>query len=157
MNSTQESVQAATISAQDFCNGVMPRALLSIKACELALQKSGNKNAKEFAGFELLEANTVVDVLKELGTVAPPITAENKAFIERLSASSGNEFDRLYMQAELSNHEFLRDLADNYLKDAARRDQPEEGEARHLASLALYAFTEHVAMAKRIHEEVSAA
>ncbi|WP_431217590.1 hypothetical protein ACQ86N_25265 [Puia sp. P3] len=72
-----------------------------------------------------------------------------------MRAASGNEFDQLYMHAQLTNHEFLRDLAKTYLKDARGKTSPEERETQHLATIALFAFNEHVALSKRIYGEVS--
>lgn len=134
----------------DFRNGVMPRAQLSMAASQLAVDKATQENAKEFAGFELMEATTVIDVLKDAGTPTSPLSQEGKSFIEQLKSASGNEFDKLYMHAQLTNHEFLRDLAERYLANAGG----DKG-TRHLATLALFAFKEHVALCKRIYGEVN--
>ena len=66
----------------------------------------------------------------------------------------GNELTD-YNQAELTNHEFLRDLAESYLENARGKTSPAEEETQHLATLALFAFKEHVALSKRIYAEVS--
>ena len=87
-------------------------------------------------GFELMEAKTVIDVLKDVGTATPPLNADGKAFIEKLKSASGNEFDKLYMEAELTNHEFLRDLAERYLKSGDKSSPAERG-TKHLATLSL--------------------
>lgn len=157
MNTQQTNAQAASSQYEkDFCNSIMPRAQLSAMASKLAVDKASQKNAKEFAGFELLEAETVVKLLQDLGTEAAPVKADAMAFIAKLKAATGNEFDRLYMEAELSNHEYLRDLATNYLAAARSRNDPAEKETRHIAMLAEYAFIEHVGLCKRIYGEVSA-
>lgn len=153
--SAKAETLAGAVTEKDFRNGVMPRALLSKAASALAVEKATQKNAKEFAGFELEEATAVVKVLEMLGTAAPAMSADGKAFIEKLKAASGNEFDRLYMEAELTNHEFLRDLAKNYLGQSAGRSSAAEKEITHLATLALFAFDEHVALCKRIYGEVT--
>lgn len=152
---SQQNAEASALNEEEFRTGVMPRALLSTEASRLAVDKATQSNAKEFAGFELEEAITVVKVLKDLGTAAPPLGEEGKTFIEKLKSASGNEFDKLYMQAELTNHEFLRDLAKSYLHNAEGKTSQAEREARHLATLALFAFNEHVALCKRIYGEVS--
>ncbi|RFM29025.1 DUF4142 domain-containing protein [Deminuibacter soli] len=143
------------ITEDKFRSEVMPRAQLSILASQLAVDKAMQKNAKEFAGFELEEAIAVVKVLNDTQTPVPPMSEEGKALIEQLKSSSGNDFDKLYMQAQLSNHEFLRDLAKTYLGDAKGKTSPGEKETQHLATLALFAFNEHVALCKRIYGEVS--
>jgi hypothetical protein len=55
----------------------------------------------------------------------------------------------------LTNHEFLRDLAESYLENAGGETSPVEKETQHLATLALFAFKEHVALTKRIYGEVN--
>lgn len=144
----------AGITAAQFRATVMPRAQLSIQASQLAVNKCGQKNAKEFSGFELEEAHAVVNVLTDTHTPVPPMSQEGKDLIAKLQSLSGNEFDRLYMQAQLSNHEFLAGLAKDYLEAAKGRTSADEKETQHLATLALYAFHEHVALCKRIYGEV---
>lgn len=69
-------------------------------------------------------------------------------------SSLDDNFDVLYMQAELTNHEFLRDLAKDYLAGAPASATGKQ--TQQLATLALFAFHEHVALCKRIHGEVMA-
>jgi putative membrane protein len=142
------------MNEKEFRDGVMPRAQLSMMASQLAVDKATQENAKEFAGFELMEAKTVIEVLKDVGTSASPLNEDGKAFIEKLKSAPGNEFDKLYMHAELTNHEFLRDLAQSYL-ETGEKTSPSEKETKHLATLALFAFKEHVALCKRIYGEVN--
>jgi len=143
------------VTEAGFRMGVMPRAQLSILASQLAVEKATQLNAKEFAGFELEEAIAVVNVLQSFDTPTKPADDEAMKFIAKLKAASGNEFDRLYMQAELSNHEWLRDLASTYLGTATNHSMADR-EVRRIATLALFAFHEHVALCKRIYGEVSA-
>lgn len=150
-----QNTATATVNEESFRTGIMPRAQLSIRASQLAVDKATQKNAKEFAGFELEEAIAVVKVLTDMGTAVAPENEEGNAFIEKLKAASGNEFDRLYMEAELTNHEFLRDLAKSYLGNGVERTTAAEKEAQHLATLTLFAFNEHVALCKRIYGEVN--
>jgi predicted outer membrane protein len=154
-NVVDNQTGTSAVSEQDFRNGVMPRAQLSIRASQLAVEKATNKNAREFAGFELEEAIAVVAVLKDVGTSAPPPTNDSDQFIEQLKAASGERFDQLYMQAELDNHEFLRDLTKRYLRSAEGKTSPSEKETQHLATIALFAFDEHVALCTRINGEVN--
>ena len=73
------------------------------------------------------------------------------------AAAKGADFDRVYIAAQLENHEFLRDLAQSYLGNPApAKSDIAEGQGRHLAMLALAAFKEHVAITKRIMGELKA-
>ncbi|PZF71040.1 DUF4142 domain-containing protein [Taibaiella soli] len=147
-NST--SVTRQIVTEQQFREGVMPRAQLSKLACEIALGKTANADVKEFAGWELMEANTVIDVLQDLGTALSTMDTAAAAFIEQLKGLSGKDFDKQYMAAELSNHEYLRDFARNYLDNAEGKPTGKDKETWHVAGLALFAFTEHVGLCEKI-------
>ena len=67
---------------------------------------------------------------------------------------NGKDFDKQYMEAELFNHEFLRDLARDYI-DGVDEKILSTKDTFHVASLALFAFTEHVGLCKRIYGEVN--
>ena len=131
---------------------------LSLVTSQLAVEKATNKNTKEFAGFELTEAIAVTTVLKELGTPVPAPDAKAKATLEKLkSAEKGAAFDEAYITAQLENHEFLRDTAEDYLKRTeGSKENKAEQQTQHLATLALATFKEHVAITKRISGELKA-
>ncbi len=131
---------------------------LSLVTSQLAVEKATNKNTKEFAGFELTEAVAVTTVLKELGTPVPTPDAKAKATLEKLkSAEKGAAFDEAYITAQLENHEFLRDTAEDYLKRTeGSKENKAEQQTQHLATLALATFKEHVAITKRISGELKA-
>ena len=142
---------------KEFRQGVIGPAELSLATSQIASTKATQKNAKEFAGFELTEAIAVTTVLKDLGTPVPAPDAKAKATLAKIkSTPAGAAFDKAYIQAQLENHEFLRDLAQNYLKNSAGKTTPAESQTRHLATLALAVFKEHVAITKRILSELGA-
>lgn len=141
---------------KEFRMGVIGPAELSLATSKIATEKASQKNAKEFAGFELTEAIAVTTVLKDLGTPIPTMDAKAKATLEKIqSLSPGNEFDKTYIQAQLENHEFLRDLAQDYISNS-KGSTAAESQGRHLATLALATFKEHVAITQRILGELSA-
>ena len=148
-----DSPMAAT--EKEFRQGVIGPAELSLVTSQIAVSKTTQKNAKEFAGFELEEAKSVTAVLKDLGTAVPPMNAKAQATLNKIKTTAkGAAFDKAYIQAQLENHEFLRDLAQNYLKNSAGKTSPAESQTRHLATLALAVFKEHVAITKRILGEL---
>ncbi|MDB5270978.1 MAG: hypothetical protein JWP58_4018 [Hymenobacter sp.] len=145
-----------TINETEFRQSVIPRAALSLAACQIAITKCANANAKEFAGFELTEATAVVQVLKEMGTPEPMMDANAQATLDKFrTMPAGPAFDKFFMQAEYDNHEFLRDLTDNYLRAPLSKPSPAETETHHIATVALANFKEHVAMTKRILKELA--
>ena len=139
---------------KEFRMGVIGPAELSLATSRIAVDKASNKNAKEFAGFELAEAIAVTTVLKDLGTKVPAMDAKAKATLEKIkSTPAGHEFDKAYIQAQLENHEFLRDLAQNYIS-RGKMAGAAENQGRHLAILSLAVFKEHVAITARIRKEL---
>jgi len=143
------------LTEKDFRMGVIGPAELSLVTSQLAVQQATQANAKEFAGFELREAVAVITVLKELGTPVPPMDVKAKATLAKIRAARGMDFDRAYIKAQHDNHIFLRDLATAYLKNTTPNEKsPAEQQGRHLATLALNQFTEHVELTARILKEL---
>ena len=141
----------------EFRMGVIGPAILSRVTSEIAVDKAANPHAKEFANFELREAIAVTTVLANLKTPVPPMDATARATLKKIeNASAGSKFDMAYMQAQLENHEFLRDLTTNYLKNSSGATSMSEMNGRNLATLALATFTEHVQICKDILAELKA-
>ena len=147
---------AGVKTAADYYVGVLGPAEASLTTSQLAVEHAINKNAHEFAGFELGEAITVNEVLKDLGTKAAPDTNAMASVAKIKSATKGEGFDRAYIAFQHENHEFLRDLADAYLHNSAGTTDPMEKQGRLLASLMLAVFKEHVAICKRVNAELKA-
>lgn len=140
---------------KEFRMGVIGPAELSLVTSQIAVTKATNKNAKEFAGFELAEAIAVTGVLKDLGTPVPVMDAKGKATLAKIkNTPAGPEFDKIYITAQLENHEFLRDLAASYISKGKLAGAA-ENQGRHLATLSLAVFKEHVAITQRILNELS--
>jgi len=139
-------------TAMQFAAGVIGPAELSLATSQIAVERATNAMAKEFAGFELAEAIAVTTVLKDLGTAVPAPDAKASATLAMIrAASNGAAFDHAYITAQIENHEFLRDLATAYLRNsAAGTGDMSEKHGRHLATLSLATFTEHVALTRRI-------
>jgi predicted outer membrane protein len=142
------------MTEKEFRMGVIGPATLSRITSELAIDKATNAAAKEFANFELREAIAVLTVLKSLGTPTPPMDAKAKATLAKIQSAQGMAFDRAYIAAQLANHEFLRDLAETYLNNSAGHTSVAEIHGRHLATLSLATFKEHVVHTKNITAEL---
>ena len=154
-SSVVKNLQTA-MNEKEFRTKVLGPAELSIATSQIAVDRATNKNAKEFAGFELIEAIAVTKVLKDLGTEVPPMDSKSKVTLDKIkNTAKGLEFDKAYIIAQLKNHEFLKDLAENYLKNSSDiKGNVAEMHGRNLATLALATFKEHVAITKRISEEL---
>jgi len=145
-------------TASQFAAQVVGRAELSRITSEIAVNKAHRDDAKEFAGLELMEANTVLKILVELGTPVPPMGAEAQATLAHIrDAEAGTVFDKAYIGAQHQNHVFLRDMAAAYRKNAdTSSPSVDERHGRQIASLGLFAFTEHVVITNHILQALSA-
>ena len=142
-------------TTQQFASQVITRADLSRKASKVAVDKLKNAAAKEFAGYELLEAETVVQVLQDLGTVLPPMDADTKRTLDEISNTpAGTAFDTAYMTAEYENHAFLLELARAFMKNSDP-SSPAEATGRALGKVTVFAFTEHTGVSHRILKELA--
>ncbi|GJG89324.1 hypothetical protein tb265_45050 [Gemmatimonadetes bacterium T265] len=142
---------------RDFRTLLIGPAMLSLAASQLAVTTATDPQAKEFANFELREAIAVTTVLRELQTPVPPMDAMARATLEKIqTAARGAAFDQAYITAQRDNHEFLRDLAEGYLRNSAGATSMPELHGRHLATLALATFKEHVVHTKTILRTLSA-
>lgn len=151
--------EAKASSADEYYKAVAGPAALSKVTSEEAVKRASNANAKEFAGFELEEAKSVSMVLREKDVPEPPMDEKAKATFDKIkNAADGEEFDKAYIAAQLENHEFLRDLATAYLATTSPDEKDaSEIEGRHLATLMLAVFKEHVAITTRILAELGGA
>jgi len=145
------------MTAKQFGMGVIGPAVLSRITSEIAVDKATNPAAKEFANFELREAIAVTTVLNQMGIPNPPMNATAKATLAKIKSSQGAAFDKAYITAQLANHEFLRDLAETYLKNSQGHTSMAEMHGRHLAMLSLATFKEHVVHTKNILGDLKAA
>ncbi len=145
-------------NAKEFSMAVIGRAELSLATSKIAVERASKADAKEFAGFELTEAIAVTTVLKDLGTPVPTMTAKAKATLDMITnAPTGPEFDKAYISAQLDNHKELRDLTEAYLgHPAPPKSNMAESQGRHLGTLSLAVFKEHVAITQRILGELQA-
>lgn len=140
-----------------FRLGVIGPATLSKAASKIGVDKATEKYTKDFAGYELVEAIAVTEVLTDLGTPTPELDAKGKETLAKLEAApKGPEFDKAFMTAQLENHKFLRDHAEDYLKYPHDKKDPAENQTIHLATLALNQFKEHVAICKRVLGDMKA-
>jgi len=140
------------MTEREFNASLIGPVQFSLATSRIAVDKATNEKVKEFATFELAETVALTKVLTELGTVIP-ITDENTKveFTEIESAEKGITFDKRYMKSQVANHKLLRDLTEEYLKEApADNLDKEEVKQKHLAILVLTIFNQHIAIAENV-------
>ena len=128
---------------------------MSLMASEIAVKKASSDKVKEFAEFEVSEQTAISSVLKDLKTPKPPMSAEDKAMMEKLQAASGADFDAAYVKGSLATHEKLKALGESYTGSATpAKAGAAEQEARHLATLTLPTIKQHIAQAKELQSSM---
>jgi putative membrane protein len=145
------------MTEKEFNESLIGPVQFSLATSRIAVDKATNEKVKEFATFELAEAVAVTKVLTDLGIVIPVTDENTKAeFTEIESAEKGIAFDKQYMKSQVTNHKLLRDLTEEYLKEAPSENlDKEEAEEKHLAILLLTIFNQHIAIAEKIAGELN--
>ena len=145
------------ITEKDFRKLLIGPATLSLLTSQIAVDKATDAATKEFANFELREAIGVTTVLKDMKTLTPPMNATARAILKKIQDTpKGEAFDKAYIKAQLANHEYLRDMANSYLANSVNHKSMAEKHGRHLATLALGLFKEHVVHCKKISQALQA-
>ncbi|MFW6089308.1 MAG: DUF4142 domain-containing protein [Gemmatimonadota bacterium] len=126
---------------------------------ELALEKATDERVRAFAN-QMIESHTAIneaagELVTELGVtpeaseVSRSIHDAQEAARERLDDLSGREFDRAYIDNEVTYHEAVIEAVDEVLIPSAQNEQLEQTliDARP-------AFVSHLEQARSIQEEL---
>lgn len=115
---------------------------LSLQASMLAAERTRNPKVKEFAQFEIAEQTTMAQVLTdEDHPKAVALDPTNAAVLTRLQGASDKEFDREYVQAQLTGHDELLNAQQAFLNI-----RPSDDDYRHIAMLARTTIQMHITM-----------
>lgn len=142
-----EAAQTGPRNERQFRAQLLRLGTLSLKSATLGQQKAQNAGLKVFATFEATEQKALGKVLKEMDTPVRPLTAAEQQVVARHQSATGEEFDRVFAQAQLDTHLKLRDLLESFIENSKGRGMAET-HTRHLATVALPAVLEHIAHAK---------
>ena len=124
-----------------------------INMAKMALEKGQSNQVKSFAQRMIKDHSMadqkVMNLAKQekLTLTKYPLTASEQGQMDQLNASSGNEFDRLYMEANRKGH----DQALTMLKDSER--QVTDPKAKKLISQLIPKVAHHDKLARNIRPE----
>ncbi|MBE9586660.1 DUF4142 domain-containing protein [Mucilaginibacter sp. JRF] len=110
---------------------------VSLQTSQFALKKVSNAEIKTFAKFEAAEQETMVKILKDMGTTLPAPSPEGKALLSKLQSVSGAAFDKAFMQGQVETHQKLHTAVSSL--NAAAKD----AHVMHVTALALATITEY--------------
>ena len=155
------ALASAGVSAQSAPNDAQIAAIVvtanqvDIDAGKLAASKSSNKEVKEFAQRMITDHTGVNKAATELVTklkVKPEANATSKSLksggddtLKRLNALKGAEFDRAYVDNEVTYHQTVLDALDKTLIPSAKNE-----ELKALLVKVRPAFVAHLEHAKHI-------
>ena len=112
-----------TLSAADFVNNVVMRGMFDVQAARLAEQK-GDQSDKIFAQREVSNDTKMTSDIKSMASsekinasIPTSLTSEYQQRIARLQKLSGKQFDEVYANDQLRDHENLTALLDRYAKN----------------------------------------
>ncbi len=142
---------------QQYRAKMMRVGTLSMMTSQIAVQRATNRDARAFATFELNETTALATILREMGTAAPVMNAQDRAMLNALRNARGVAFDRAYIRAQYDAHVFARCLTASYLASArANRNRPNEVHVRHIATLSLPTINEHIVHSQSILAQLRA-
>jgi putative membrane protein len=114
---------AATTSAKTFVATVAVANLFEIESSQLALSRSRSSDVKEFASRMVTDHKMAGTKFKKAVTEArltmPPekLDAKHQAELDKLKSSSGEAFDKAYIEAQYKAHTEAVDLMRAYMRD----------------------------------------
>jgi putative membrane protein len=139
----------------EYIRQTLAAASLSLAASRIAEGKLQTDDLREFAQLEVVEQETLADVLKSLqnpgladGTMKPPSEAEAEQHLDQRgreelakmrAAPTGTQFDREYLAAQTNGHLELLRMQETYLSSG--RNNPN---FINVAKLARAMITEHL-------------
>jgi putative membrane protein len=127
--------------------------MAEVKLGELAKEKGSNPAVKSFGERMVKDHSKANDQLKGVAskegvTLPDSMDAKDKALYDRLSAMSGEAFDKAYMRAMISDHE--KDVSE-FRRESQNATDPE---VKQFASQTLPTLEEHLRMAKDTGSQV---
>ena len=121
---------------------------VSLESSRLAQSRAARPMVRRFANFEAEEAAAVAQILREMsGMAPPPLTAADRAALDRLARARGPAFDREYILAQSDGHRRLLQVQDRYLAQGRNMHH------RHVAVLARGRILEHISDLDMLNRE----
>ena len=144
---------ADKLSAQDdtFMREAAQGGLAEVQDAQLAQQKGTGSEVKQFAGRMITDhnkANTDLQQIAQSKGLTPPAepSSAQRSTHDKLAKLSGAQFDREYMQGQVSDHEQTVSL---FRKEV---DSGQDPQLKAFAQKYLPTLEDHLRMAKSIKE-----
>jgi len=138
---------------QTFVTKASSAGLAEVNFGQLAAKRASNADVKKFAEKMVEDHTKANKELTDLADnrklkVASQMDDEHRKTLDKLGKLSGSEFDRLYMEGQVKDHEDAVALFEKQAKNG------ENTELKKWAEKTLPTLREHLKMAKDIHGKV---
>lgn len=143
------STAASSLSSDDttFVNNAAVGGMAEVSLGQMASSKATNPDVKAFANRMVTDHTRVNDELKQLAqskgvTLPADVDQASKDAADKLSKTSGKEFDKAYMEAMVKGHE---QVAKDFEKESKDAKDPD---LKAWVTKTLPAIQDHLKMAK---------
>src|SRR5215212_9607962 len=142
-----QTAQPGAPSAAEFVTKAASSSLFEIQSSQSALQKSQNNQVRDFAQKMIEDHTKASDQLKAAAqgqTVPTTPDVEHAQMLQQLNGANGVDFDRRYVQLQLTGHQEAIALFDRYAQNG---DNPQ---LKQFAQQTLPDLREHLQMAQQL-------
>jgi len=139
------------LAAQDFVNKAANSDMFEIESSKLAQQKSQNNRVREFADMMIKDHTQASEKLKSAaqGLNVPSSPDQQHAqMVQQLQGANGPDFDRRYVQMQLSGHEDAVKLFDQYSQNG------DKTELKQFAQQTLPTLREHLQHVQQLRSQL---
>jgi putative membrane protein len=157
-NTTTSSTSNTTSnenSAHEILSNIHTTNQLEIRMAKLARQKAESPKVKDFAQ-RMIKDHTMADqkvmkLAKQEGVKVGqyPLTAMQQGQIDKLMASSGEEFDRLYMETNRTGHHKAIEMLES------AKNKATDPKVKNLVTQLLPTVEHHEQLAQEIHPDTA--
>ena len=144
-------VRAAAVSTEKFVQTAAISGMFEIQSSQLALQKAGDDQIKQFAQMMVTDHQKASDELKTMAQqkslqLPQELDRRHASILRRLEGRSGGAFDKTYASAQLKGHREAVRLFRSYARDGS------DPELKQWAQTTLPTLEEHVRRAETIQD-----
>src|SRR5215212_6606090 len=146
-----QMAQPGAPSAAEFVTKAASSSLFEIQSSQMALQQSQNTQVRDFAQKMIQDHTKASDQLKAAAqgqTVPTTPDAEHAQMLQQLNGANGVDFDRRYVQLQLTGHQEAVALFDRYAQNG---DNPQ---LKQFAQQTLPDLREHLQMAQQLRNSL---
>jgi putative membrane protein len=172
---TTSGLGRTAVAAREFVHDVSIVNHAEVEMAQLALERAGDQEVKQFAQMMIRDHTKAGNELKQAVSrhnveLTMQMDAKHQSLVEKLKELRGPEFDREYMSAMVEGHRDARDLIDSRAGDARatgtagtagsqaeNHDEALDNAVKQWATQTLPAVERHLKRAEEIRDRIAGA